>query len=204
MFKSIARSVPSYANSSFAYGARLSRLRCYAISSHSKFPATLLRINAGEAFKQFWFESESQNDQLRNYRIFGVPKDGPEDIQPWMDCLGLDRASLMPNIFLTQEIFRRATEHHLEDVEIGASVPRPFIFTIPKGTPLPTNLVLLRENQSQFSLRPSLPMPSDALHRTLDEFFATYADIRDVYEWLIDHKWEDAVAESNEREWMAR
>lgn len=39
----------------------------------------------------------------------------------------------MPNTFPMQEIVRMAAENYADDQELGVSVARPFIFTIPKG-----------------------------------------------------------------------
>lgn len=48
-----------------------------AITSPSSFPATLLRLNAGLAFKQFRFERPAQNE----YR------NAPLNTNVWTNCL---------------------------------------------------------------------------------------------------------------------
>ncbi|KAF2799225.1 hypothetical protein K505DRAFT_404737 [Melanomma pulvis-pyrius CBS 109.77] len=205
MFTRVSRPIISYANIRLSHIVRNThRFGGSAIYTHYSFPATLFRLNAGVAFKQFWFERQAQSDQLSIHDNLGESKDDLRNADVWTNCLGPTAAMLMPDTFTMQEIIRTAADNCLEDEENGVSVERPFIFTIPKGTILPTTLVLRRENVSQFSLQPSLPTSSNDLNNILDEFYSTYADKRDVIEWLHDHKYENAIACENEREWMAR
>ncbi|KAF2788227.1 hypothetical protein K505DRAFT_255994 [Melanomma pulvis-pyrius CBS 109.77] len=176
------------------------------ISTHSSFPATLLRLNAGSAFKPFWFERQAQKNGLSiNDQLGQSPEDG-ENANVWTNCLdiALNRAPLMPNTLMMQEIIRTAVDRYFENKENGMSVERPFILTILKGTILPKSLVLLREAPSQFSLQPFLHTSPNDLYNILDEFYSRYADKQDADEWLMDHKYEDAIAAENEKEWMAR
>ncbi|KAH7402644.1 hypothetical protein BKA66DRAFT_604208 [Pyrenochaeta sp. MPI-SDFR-AT-0127] len=173
-------------------------------STYSSFPATLLHLNAGVAFKQYEFERQAQSHQLGIYENSEESKDDPQKADIWTNCLVDIAGNLMPNTFLMQEIIRTATDYYCEDVDTGASVERPFIFTIPKGTVLPTNLLLRRENVSQFTLQPSLPTPPKEFHSILEEFYSKFADKRDAKEWLVDHKYEDAIACDNETKWMSR
>ncbi|KAF1365186.1 hypothetical protein EJ07DRAFT_161282 [Lizonia empirigonia] len=163
------------------------------IPTHSSFPATLLRLNAGPTFKPFWFERQTQSNEANH-----------DNSDVWTNCLALNDATLMPNTFMMQEITRTAVENYFEDKENDMCVERPFIFTIPKGTTLPATLVLRRENLSQFSLRPSAHTPSNDLDNILNEFYSKYAEKQEANEWLMDHKYEDAIAAENEKEWMAR
>lgn len=89
---------------------------------------------------------------------------------------------------------------------------------------MPPTLTLLREDTTRFSLRahPSLltngnnPLPREALgktaysriahldlNRAVEEFYSTYAKRQYAYEWLCNHRYEDAACEEDERTWMA-
>eukprot|EP00160_Parvularia_atlantis_P019740 Unigene7874_Nuclearia_a/m.24187 Unigene7874_Nuclearia_a/g.24187 ORF Unigene7874_Nuclearia_a/g.24187 Unigene7874_Nuclearia_a/m.24187 type:complete len:155 (-) Unigene7874_Nuclearia_a:57-521(-) len=49
---------------------------------------------------------------------------------------------------------------------------RPFVFTIPKDTPVPTDLVLLHEHTDHYSLQCDRPMPLSELNARLTRFLA--------------------------------
>ncbi|KAF1969800.1 hypothetical protein BU23DRAFT_539186 [Bimuria novae-zelandiae CBS 107.79] len=175
-----------------------------AISTHASFPATLLRLNAGSTFKPFWFERQARRNELDINDQLEQSPDNHENADVWTNCIALNTATLMPNTFMMQEIIRTAADNYFEDKENGLSVELPFIFTIPKGTILHTTLVLLRETPSQFSLQPALRVSPNDLDNILHEFYSKNADKQDAYEWLMDHKYEDAIAPENEEKWMAR
>ncbi|KAF1828188.1 hypothetical protein BDW02DRAFT_635342 [Decorospora gaudefroyi] len=205
MFSRTYRPVILSANARLSHTIRTTHRRGHSvISAHSSFPATLFRLNAGSAFKPFSFERQAQRNELRINDQLEQSPDNQENADVWTNCLVLNRATLMPNTFIMQEIIRTAADNYFEDKENGMSVERPFIFTVPKGTTLPTTLVLLRETPFQFSLQPSLHTSPKDLDNILDEFYSKYADKKDVDEWLMDHKYEDAIAAENEKEWMAR
>ncbi|KAM7192248.1 hypothetical protein V8F20_008950 [Naviculisporaceae sp. PSN 640] len=66
----------------------------------------------------------------------------------------------------------------------------PHIFTLPRGTPIPDELVLFHEHipkfaaTSRFSLQPSKGMRLEDLNRVLDEFYSRHASREPVSEWL--------------------
>ncbi|KAF2729988.1 hypothetical protein EJ04DRAFT_568148 [Polyplosphaeria fusca] len=92
-----------------------------------------------------------------------------------------------------------AADNCIDNEADGASVDRPFIFTIPKGTAVPTSLLLLREDLSEFALLPSKPMFCTKvlvsrhlivladLCSILNDFYSEHADKWDAVEWLDDH-----------------
>ncbi|KAF2470849.1 uncharacterized protein BDR25DRAFT_261103 [Lindgomyces ingoldianus] len=203
MFSRTYRPVIFSLNSRLSHTIRCTHQRGYSvISTHSSFPATLLRLNAGSAFNPFWFERQANEPSIND--PLEQSTENHENADAWTNCLALDRATLMPNTFMMQEIIRMAADNYFENKENGMSIERPFIFTVPKGTVLPNTLILLRETPSQFSLRPSLHASPNDLDNILHEFYSKHADKQDVYEWLTDHKYEDAIAAENEKEWMAR
>ncbi|KAF1954678.1 hypothetical protein CC80DRAFT_449014 [Byssothecium circinans] len=192
MFSRTSRPFVFSANGRLSHMTRDAHRRGYSvISTHSTFPATLLRPNAGQAYKPFWFERQARGNELHQNDV-------------WSNCLAMDRATLMPNTFTMQEIIRTAVDNYFENKENGMSVEPPFIFTIPKGTTLPSTLVLLREDLAQFSLQPSLHISPNDLENILDEFYSKNAIKQDADEWLMDHNYEDAIAGEKEEEWMAR
>ncbi|KAF2177149.1 hypothetical protein K469DRAFT_742674 [Zopfia rhizophila CBS 207.26] len=202
MSSRISRAIISYGNITFS--RKLSDAhRCgySSISTVYHFPTTLLRLNAGVAYKQFWFEHDARSGDHSTHNHFGILKDNAD---VWTNLPFSDGATLLPNTFTMQEIIRTAVDNYFYDMENGVPIERPFIFTIPKGTPVPKTLVLLRERTAQFSLLSSRPTSSDDLNNSLDKFYSEYAKKQDAGEWLDDHNFEDAVADDAEWEWMAR
>ncbi|MCJ1257296.1 hypothetical protein MMC24_005121 [Lignoscripta atroalba] len=112
-------------------------------------------------------------------------------------------ASMMPNTMFMQELARMAYDYYSEDLENGKAVETPLIFRIPKGTPLPSTLVLLHEHTAQFSLQPSFGMPLDDLNERLDEFYSKYAERTTLERWLTEHDYADAHDDTMPEDWMA-
>ncbi|OAL45419.1 hypothetical protein IQ07DRAFT_635311 [Pyrenochaeta sp. DS3sAY3a] len=159
------------------------------VAYSTRFPATLLRLNAGSTFKKLPSETDG-----RVIRYDGSRK--------WMDCIALDRATLGPNTFSMQEIIRTAVDNYYEDIEDGSRILSPFIFTIPKGTRLPDGLILLRESIALFSLHSSQQTSPEEFDDRVAEFFTQCAVKQEADAWLDNHLYEEAAVDENEGEWM--
>ncbi|KAG6117945.1 hypothetical protein E4U14_007373 [Claviceps sp. LM454 group G7] len=99
--------------------------------------------------------------------------------------------SFWPNTILLQEVVRQHFDYYLECKEEGKQAEKPFVFTIFKGTPIPSDLILINDWLAN-------------LNRTLDEFYNKHALKETADDWLAKHPWKDAVAEENEEVWMAK
>ncbi|KAF1916857.1 hypothetical protein BDU57DRAFT_447727 [Ampelomyces quisqualis] len=165
-----------------------------ATATHSIFPATFMRLNAGPT-------------EPRECRILDSL---PRHVKSLMDILlliidiDLKWARLMPNTFPVQEIVRTMGDYHADDQENGVSVERPFIFTIPKaGITLPARLQLQREGLYQVSIQPSEPTSYKVLEIILGSFYSKHAIKQDLDEWLTNHEYANAIAPEDENRWMA-
>ena len=92
------------------------------------------------------------------------------------------------------------------------------------GTPIPENIILLREGLSRFSLQPSSPASIESkcailiyisrelylliflivLNTSLDEFYEKHAEIKTAEQWLEDNDFNSAVGDDAVADWMAR
>lgn len=70
---------------------------------------------------------------------------------------------MFPNTFLMQEVVRMYFDETLDREDEGKDVETPFIYTIPRGTPVPVHLILINEYLCRFSLQPSRGMPLEGL-----------------------------------------
>ncbi|KAF2867441.1 hypothetical protein BDV95DRAFT_502720 [Massariosphaeria phaeospora] len=175
-----------------------------ATAIHSSFPATLMRLNAGPAYKSFYCERQIQSKEQITVVESVQSQANHQSAESWTH---LQWVSLMPNTFPMQEIVRTTGDYYADDQENGVSVERPFNFTIPKvkpiGMTLPARLVLRREGLYQFSIQPSEPTSSEDLENILECFYSKHAMKQDLDEWLTSHEYSDAVAPENENGWMA-
>ncbi|MCJ1226392.1 hypothetical protein MMC12_003043 [Toensbergia leucococca] len=103
-----------------------------------------------------------------------------------------------------QEIIRTNFDHYIDDEENGKNVEVPFIYRIPKGTPIPKLLTLFHEYMAHFSLQPSVSMNLEDLNRSLDEFYAQYAEVKTAEQWLDENEFRSAVADDACAVWMAK
>ncbi|KAH8730057.1 hypothetical protein GQ44DRAFT_700747, partial [Phaeosphaeriaceae sp. PMI808] len=172
-------------------------------STHSNFPATLMRLNAGPAYKPFYCERPVQSKEQITIVESVQSQANHQNTESWTHGLALQWVRLMPNTFPMQEIVRTTGDYYADDQEHGVSVERPFIFTIPKGTTLPARLVLRREGLYQFSIQPSEPTSSKDLENSLKDFYSKHAIKQELDEWLTNHEYADAIAPENGNGWMA-
>ncbi|KAL5314365.1 hypothetical protein ACEPPN_018791 [Leptodophora sp. 'Broadleaf-Isolate-01'] len=103
-----------------------------------------------------------------------------------------------------QEIIRTQIDNYFDEEELGKEVETPFVYTIQKGTPLPSSLVLFRKDLSTFSLQPSRPMSVEDLNTLLDEYFGKYAEKNTAEQWLDEHDFNSAVGDDAVTLWMAK
>ncbi|KEZ39209.1 hypothetical protein SAPIO_CDS9873 [Scedosporium apiospermum] len=111
---------------------------------------------------------------------------------------------MQPNTFSMQEIIRQNYDEAIEREEEGGSAETPFVFTIPKGTPIPGHLILINEYLARFSLQPSRAMSLKELNRSLDEFYDKNAIKETPGDWIDGHPYEDALDEGLDETWMAK
>ncbi|KAF1365902.1 hypothetical protein EJ07DRAFT_93637 [Lizonia empirigonia] len=175
-----------------------------ATATHSSFPATLMRLNAGINYRCRICTITSKPPECR------ILDSLSRHVEPLMDILllildiDLQWVRLMPNTFPMQEVVRTMGDYYADDQENGVSVERPFIFTIPKaGITLPARLVLRREGLYQFSIQPSEPTSSEDLENILECFYSKHVIKQDLDERLTNHEYSDAIAPENENVWMA-
>jgi len=111
---------------------------------------------------------------------------------------------MFPNTFMFQEFTRRYFDENIDREDEGQDVEIPYIFTIAKGTPIPTDLILINDYISKFSLQPSRGMPLKELNDLLDEFYGKYARKETAESWIDNHPFQRAAADDAIDTWMAQ
>ncbi|KAK1766564.1 hypothetical protein QBC33DRAFT_104820 [Phialemonium atrogriseum] len=168
---------------------------------YSSFPATL------------HYYSPQRSSSLYERKESGSP---PEDIfdegvtlkhglvYPAVDKSVSNGAVMFPNTFLMQEIVRMYFDETLDREDEGKNVETPFIYTIPRGTPVPSHLILINEYLCRFSLQPSRGIPLEYLNRSLDEFYLKHGSKETAESWLDRHPFQEAVPDEADDVWMAK
>ncbi|KAJ0160969.1 hypothetical protein CTA2_7000 [Colletotrichum tanaceti] len=177
--------------------------RFSAKAIYSSFPATLHYYSPRRTSTLF---DHSEND-TRPYDLFdeGVNVDKSGLVYPAVTTNSVSNGAVMfPNTFWMQELVRRYYDEVLDQQDEGVEVETPCIFTIFKGTILPSNLVLINEHTSRFTLQPSLGMSINDLNRCLTEFYVKNASQESVETWLDTHPFKDAAADDADAVWMAK
>ncbi|KAF9876296.1 hypothetical protein CkaCkLH20_06239 [Colletotrichum karsti] len=165
---------------------------------YSSFPATLHyyspHLNSSLFDNE---ENDKRPDDIYDEAVI-VDKDGT--VFPAVSKTSVSNGAVMfPNTFMMQELVRGYYDETLDRADEGKRVDVPFIFTIPKGTPIPGHLILINEFISRFSLQPSRD-----LNQALDEFYNEHARKETVKDWLRAHPFQGAIADDADAEWMAK
>ncbi|KAI0972088.1 hypothetical protein F4678DRAFT_460920 [Xylaria arbuscula] len=167
---------------------------------YSSFPATLMYYSPRQ--KLGLYDARTADDRPDENYDDGVALSN-DLVFPGVYDNASNGATMWPNTFLMQEIFRRYYDEGLDREEDGQKIDTPYIFSVPKGTPIPSHLILLNESMSKFSLQPSRGMPLQALNKTLDEFYSKHATKETADEWLGQHPYHLAIDDYIDSKWMA-
>ncbi|KAM5445200.1 hypothetical protein MaudCBS49596_007738 [Microsporum audouinii] len=127
------------------------------ISIHSSFPATLYRFQLNRESRLYDKKLQQEDDEVED--AVSISEDGL--VYPEVSDSLSNGAIFMPNTFFMQELTRMSVDYYLDNLADRQPPAYPHYLCIPKGTSIPSTLVLLRERniRSRFSLLPSSPMP---------------------------------------------
>ncbi|CCE32962.1 uncharacterized protein CPUR_06884 [Claviceps purpurea 20.1] len=157
---------------------------------YSSFPATLHYCSPSRTSALFNIEEKDSRPEDSVAEGVTIDKDGL--VYPAIKAkTNSNGAPFYPNTFLLQEIVRQNFDYYLDCEEEGKKVQPPFIFTISKGTPIPSDLILINNWLSN-------------LNRTLDEFYNKHALKEAADDWLDKHDYKDAVVDDDYKVWMAK
>ncbi|EXV00475.1 hypothetical protein X797_006537 [Metarhizium robertsii] len=170
---------------------------------YSSFPATLHYYCPRRTSSLFDHqETESRPDDIYDEGVT-IHKNGL--VYPAVDVSSVSNGAVMlPNTFLMQELVRRHFDEALDREDEGKHVETPFIYTLPKGTQIPSHLILINDFGCHFSLQPSRGMLLKDLNRSLDEFYNNHARKETAEDWLDAHPFQQAVADDADAVWMAK
>ncbi|KAK4152364.1 hypothetical protein C8A00DRAFT_44572 [Chaetomidium leptoderma] len=110
---------------------------------------------------------------------------------------------MFPNTFMMQELIRRYLDEALDREDEGKEVETPHVYTVPKGTPIPTDLILINEYISRFSLQPSRGILLEDFNQSLHEFYGKHATKSPAEDWLDKHPFQRAIPDDADATWMA-
>ncbi|PLB47326.1 hypothetical protein P170DRAFT_439017 [Aspergillus steynii IBT 23096] len=169
------------------------------VSVHSTFPATLYRLQFKRE-SQLYDKKQQQGDSEVDDAV-NVSQDGL--IYPEVSESISNGALFMPNTFFMQELTRMSFDYYLDNLADSQPSADPHLLCIPKDTPIPRTLILLRERniRSRFSLQPSFPMSLNDLNSALTDFYAKYGTPTPAEKWLVEHEYHKSSDDSKE-DWM--
>ncbi|KAI0856848.1 hypothetical protein F4860DRAFT_491446 [Xylaria cubensis] len=170
---------------------------------YSTFPATLLFYSARQ--KPNLYEEREDHDRPDDLYEDRVNLGSNGLVYPgvFKDPSTSNGATMFPNTFMMQEIIRLNYDEALEREDEGQQVNVPFIYTVPKGTAIPSHLILVNEYMSRFSLQPSRGTSLQDLNQALDEFYSKHAKKETADEWLDKHPFQSAIADDADAKWMS-
>ncbi|KAJ5177397.1 uncharacterized protein N7500_000096 [Penicillium coprophilum] len=169
------------------------------LSTHASFPATMYRYQLARKATLY---DVTQDETRHRKDAITVSKDGLVHAAITKSSPYSNGPIFMPNSRLMQQMLRFDFERYLEEIGDGKSVLDPTVFCVPRGTPIPSALVLWREGVSRFSLQPSSPMEIEKLNDVLSEFYEKSATVVGAEEWIEKHPYRESFADQNENEWM--
>ncbi|KAI0008836.1 hypothetical protein F4779DRAFT_418088 [Xylariaceae sp. FL0662B] len=178
--------------------------RAFSVKAvYSSFPCTLFHYSSRQHSNLYDHkEANSRPDDLFSE---GVIVDEKGLVYPSVNTqLTISNGSEMtPNTFSMQEFTRMYFDYFLEREDAGHPVETPFVYTIPKGTPIPNHLILINECRADFSLQPSHGMSLTDLNQSLDEFYRKHASKETAEAWFDEHPYQTAIADNADAIWMA-
>ncbi|KAK1148814.1 hypothetical protein N8T08_008699 [Aspergillus melleus] len=169
------------------------------VSIHSTFPATLYRLQFRRE-SQLYDKKEQQEDSEIEDAV-NIFQDG--HVYPEVSESVANGALFMPNTFFMQETTRMSLDYYFDNLTDNRPSADPHILCIPKGTPIPRTLTLLRERniRSRFWLQPSFPMALNDLNSTLTDFYSKYGTATSSEKWFEEHEYHKSFDDSKD-DWM--
>ncbi|KAG0153001.1 hypothetical protein Pdw03_7680 [Penicillium digitatum] len=169
------------------------------LSTHASFPATLYRY---QLERKATLYDVTQDETRHRKDAVNVSADGLVHASISKSSPYSNGPIFMPNSRLMQQMLRFDFERYQEEIGDGKCPMDPTVICIPRGTPIPSALVLWREGVSRFSLQPSSPMEIEKLNDVLSEFYEKSAKVIGAEEWIENHPYRESVADENEKGWM--
>ncbi|KAJ5251059.1 hypothetical protein N7489_001469 [Penicillium chrysogenum] len=169
------------------------------LSTHASFPATMYRYQLDRRATLY---DVTQDETRHRKDAVNVSKDGLVHAAISKSSPYSNGPIFMPNSRLMQQMLRFDFERYQEEIADGKCLMDPTVICVPRGTPIPSALVLWREGVSRFSLQPSSPMEIEKLNDVLSEFYEKSATVVGAEEWIEKHPYRESFADENEKGWM--
>ncbi|KAI0803775.1 hypothetical protein GGR55DRAFT_682188 [Xylaria sp. FL0064] len=170
---------------------------------YSSFPATLMYYSPRQKVG-LYDKREADNRPHDNYGDGVMLDNGLVFPRVYDNSTASNGAVMYPNTFFMQELVRRYYDEALDREEEGQEVDTPYIFSVPKGTPIPSHLILINDYNAKFSLQPARGMPLRALNESLDEFYDKHAEKETADAWLDKHPYHLAIDDDIDAKWMLK
>ncbi|KAG6009337.1 hypothetical protein E4U21_002645 [Claviceps maximensis] len=174
------------------------------LAIHSRFPTTLTYYQAKQSSMLYDVTKRDSRPDALYHEGVRVASDGL--VYPGAERESVSHGAVMypSNTVMMQELARMYFDEYADREEVTPGIEAPHIYTVPKGTPIPSDLILIREYDSKFSLQPSRGMHLSDLNRLLDDFFGRFATKQDADSWLEDHPFELTLSDARESDWMTK
>ncbi|KAK3901357.1 hypothetical protein C8A05DRAFT_44988 [Staphylotrichum tortipilum] len=181
----------------------ISQVLLNAMAVYTAFPATLHYYSPHRVSSLYNCREKETRPYSLVYQAVCVGDNGfvyprvrspvPHDPLLWVS----NGAVFMPNTTWMQELYRLCLEQSYYDaLDGGEQVEAHYLYTVAKGTPVPSRLMLIREDEESFSC--------SHLNRSLDEFYDEHALKETASQWFGKHPLRDSISNSEEHMWMSR
>ncbi|KAJ9488770.1 hypothetical protein VN97_g4526 [Penicillium thymicola] len=169
------------------------------LSTHASFPATMYRYQLDRKATLY---DVTQDETRHRKDAVNISADGLVHATISKSSPYSNGPIFMPNSRLMQQMLRFDFDRYQEEISDGKALLDPTVICVPRGTPIPSALVLWREGMSRFSLQPSSPMEIEKLNDVLSEFYEKSATIVGAQEWIETHPYRESSPDDNEKGWM--
>ncbi|EEQ31305.1 hypothetical protein McanMca71_004580 [Microsporum canis] len=140
------------------------------IRAFTVFPKEMFRLNNGRSIRLRWFPGPIKPEK-RSFDILTTEgKVLPKALDP-QNYISPNGASMRPNTPIMQNLARTFK---------GASV---CIYSVPPGTPLPSDLILVHEYTDHYSLQPREEMTVEELNHKITNFLQTNSECLTREKW---------------------
>ncbi|KAI2611995.1 hypothetical protein GGR54DRAFT_338782 [Hypoxylon sp. NC1633] len=141
------------------------------IAVFRRFPKELFRVNNGQVIKlRVWTPKRHLYDIVTHHELVQ-----PKALSP-LSYVAPNGASMRPNSPYQQSL----VSWRFRGIDT-------LVYSVPEGTTLPDDLLLVHERSDHYSLQPARTMTLDELNTTMTRFFITNARVFTREQWLKEY-----------------
>jgi len=92
-------------------------------------------------------------------------------------------------------------DQYYDSLDEGLEPVIPYIFRVPKGTPVPDSLILVHHSIGMFSMQPVESLSLEEFNNALEEFYSNRAEKFIAEKWIEEHDYGSGDLDDDPSTW---